>query len=71
MEQLGSQKSLIEIELNERLRRKREEIQANLESLGEADSGSAFSAEDFESRSRELRILNASIQDQQKKAAGE
>ncbi|EJD00759.1 structural maintenance of chromosome protein 3 [Fomitiporia mediterranea MF3/22] len=59
--ELGSQKNLLEIELNESLRRRREELQAKLESLGEADSGAAFSADDYDARVRELKALNKSI----------
>lgn len=60
----------MEIELNESLRRRREEVQAKLESLGEADSGAIFDADDYESRVRELKILNKQIVDLQKKSAG-
>ena len=42
-----------------------------LERLGEADTGNAFSVEDFEARNRELKGLNTSISNLQKKAAGE
>ncbi|KAI5116767.1 hypothetical protein M0805_004984 [Coniferiporia weirii] len=65
--ELGSQKNLLEIELNESLRRRREELQAKLESLGDADSGTAFNAEDYEARVRELKTLGKSIADLQKK----
>lgn len=68
--ELGSQKSLLEIELNESLRRRREELQSKIESLGEADAGS-FSVEDYEARLRELKTLNNSIHDLQKKASGD
>ncbi|KAL5530813.1 SMC3 [Sanghuangporus sanghuang] len=67
--ELGSQKNLLEIELNESLRRRREELQAKLESIGESESGTAFSAEDYDARVRELKLLSKSIQDLQKKAA--
>ena len=40
-----------------------------MESLEDADAD-AYSAEEFENRSRELRILTTSIQEQQKKATG-
>ncbi|KAH8115688.1 structural maintenance of chromosome protein 3 [Phellopilus nigrolimitatus] len=67
--ELGSQKNLLEIELNESLRRRREELQAKIESLGESDSGTAFSAEDYEARVRELKTLNKAIVDLQKKSS--
>ena len=60
----------MEIELNESLRRRREEIQAKLESLGESDSGAVFDADDYEARVRELKALNKQISDLQKKSAG-
>ena len=68
--QLGGQKNLLEIELNESLRRRREELQSKIEVLGEADTGTAFSAEDYEARVRELKNLDNSIQGLRKKASG-
>ena len=67
---IGSQKNLLEIELNERLRRQREELQAQLDALADADTGAEFSPDELEARVRELRVLNNSINDLQKKAAG-
>ena len=60
---------MLEIELNESLRRRREELQTKLESLGEAEAGS-FNPADLDNRIRELKMLNASIADLQKKASG-
>lgn len=61
----------MEIELNESLRRRREELQSKIEALGEADTGTAFSADDYEARLRELKNLDNSIQSLRKKASGE
>ena len=44
---------MLEVELNESLRRRRDELQAKLEFLGETDAGSTFSPEDLEARTRE------------------
>ena len=52
------------------LRRRREELQSKIEVLGEADTGTAFSAEDYEARVRELKNLDNSIQGLRKKASG-
>ena len=61
---------MLEIELNESLRRRREELQSKLELLGEAESETAFNPSDLENRVRELKLLNSSIADLQKKTAG-
>lgn len=59
----------MDIELNESLRRRRDELQSKLERLGEADTGSSFDANDLDARTRELKALNTSITNLQKKAA--
>lgn len=62
---------MLEIELNESLRRRREELQSKLDSLGEVDAGaSAFSEEELSARTRELKALKSNIKDLQKRAAG-
>ncbi|KAF8578490.1 structural maintenance of chromosome protein 3 [Ramaria rubella] len=61
--ELGERKVLIEIELRERLRRKREELRSKIESLGETDAGGDNSTEDLETRTRELKHLNGSIKE--------
>ncbi|KAJ6623432.1 RecF/RecN/SMC [Mycena sp. CBHHK59/15] len=58
----ASKKNAIEIELNERLRRRRDELKSKLNELGEPGDGDSSPAEDLESRARELRTLNNSIQ---------
>ncbi|PFH53296.1 hypothetical protein AMATHDRAFT_137794 [Amanita thiersii Skay4041] len=54
-------KSAIEIELNESLRRRKDELQMKLEALGISETGESTEA-DLETKARELRSLNASIQ---------
>lgn len=66
---LETQKNTLEIELKERLRRRREELRLKLEALEEPDEDSS-SLNDLESRTRELRTLNASIQTMTKKVQG-
>ncbi|KAA1469211.1 RecF/RecN/SMC protein [Dentipellis sp. KUC8613] len=61
---LGSQKNLIQIELNESLRRRRDELRSKLDALGEPAAGDANAADDLEARTRELRTLNTSIESQ-------
>ncbi|KIJ60275.1 hypothetical protein HYDPIDRAFT_43407 [Hydnomerulius pinastri MD-312] len=59
--ELDGRKNLLEIELNESLRRRQRELQVKLEALGEAESGGDTSAESLDARKRELKSLNASI----------
>ncbi|KZT22156.1 RecF/RecN/SMC protein [Neolentinus lepideus HHB14362 ss-1] len=58
---LGSKKELIEIELEETLRRRREELREKVEMHGDSDIGSEVSENNLKTRTRELRSLNASI----------
>ncbi|THU99128.1 RecF/RecN/SMC protein [Dendrothele bispora CBS 962.96] len=55
-------KSTIEIELNERLRRRREELRLKIDALAIAEGDEAASVDDLEARTRELKALNLSIQ---------
>ncbi|KIJ14906.1 hypothetical protein PAXINDRAFT_134132 [Paxillus involutus ATCC 200175] len=60
--EMDGRKNLLEIELNESLRRRQRELQAKLEAIGEeAESGDGTSAESVDARKRELRSLGASI----------
>lgn len=61
---------MLEIELNEGLRRRHREFQAKLDSLGEADNEGRTSGEMLESRLRELKSLNASITAATKRSQG-
>ncbi|KAI0742187.1 SMC-like protein [Irpex lacteus] len=58
---------MLEIELKESLRRRYEELRNKIEKLGEAEAGDASAVEELESRNRELRALNATIEGLQKK----
>ncbi|KAL6310468.1 structural maintenance of chromosome protein 3 [Sparassis latifolia] len=60
--EFGSSKNAIEIELNESLRRRREELRGKIEALGEAEAGDATSEEALEARNRELKALINSIE---------
>ncbi|KAH8083787.1 structural maintenance of chromosome protein 3 [Cristinia sonorae] len=59
--ELGGRKNLGEIELNESLRRRRDELRAKIENLGAASEGDSNSAEDLDARERELKALNTNI----------
>ena len=61
---------MLEIELKESLRRRREELLSKIERLGEAEVGDASAAEDLETRNRELKTLNGTIEGLQKKLQG-
>ncbi|KAI9568335.1 RecF/RecN/SMC [Boletus coccyginus] len=67
---LDGRKNLVEIELNESLRRRQRELQAKLESLGEAANGNDTSAESLDARKRELRSLGTSIAAATKRSQG-
>ena len=68
--QIGSRKNILQIELNENLRRRREELRAKIEALGIPDDGDATAADDYEARTRELKALNTSIESLTKKVQG-
>jgi structural maintenance of chromosome 3 (chondroitin sulfate proteoglycan 6) len=68
--QVASRKSLLEIDLNENLKRRRGELRGKIERLREPQDEDSSSAEDLESRRRELRALNNSIEILTKKAQG-
>lgn len=63
---------MVEIELNESLRRRRDELRAKVDAIGTgtATAGVDASGADLESRRRELRTLGASIEEMQKKLRG-
>ena len=62
---------MLEIELNESLRRRRNELNAKIDSLGEAESGDSSAIEELEKKRRELDALNKSIESLTKKIQGE
>ncbi|KIY47680.1 structural maintenance of chromosome protein 3 [Fistulina hepatica ATCC 64428] len=59
--EVDGKKTSLEIELNERLRRRLEELQTKLEGLGDADDFDPASAEGLAVKRRELRTLDNSI----------
>ncbi|KAG6333732.1 hypothetical protein ID866_5360 [Astraeus odoratus] len=59
--ELDGRKNLLEIELNEGLRRRHRELQVKLESLEEAGNEGGTPGQTLESRLREVKSLNASI----------
>lgn len=66
--ELGKRKNMLEIELNESLRRRREELKTKIETLGEAEAGDSSAAENLVSKQRELEKLNRSIDALQRRA---
>lgn len=68
--QLGKRKNMLEIELNESLRRRRNELNAKIDALGEAESGDSSAAEELEKKRRELDALNKSIENLTKRTQG-
>ena len=69
--QIGARKNLLEIELNEGLVRRREELRLKIEGLGASEAGDAGSEEALEAKTRELKALSNSIDSLQKKIQGE
>lgn len=61
---------MIEIELNESARRRRDELRSKIDAIGEVQVGDSSSGDDLETRSRELKILKTSIEAAQKRANG-
>ncbi|KAI0645362.1 structural maintenance of chromosome protein 3 [Trametes meyenii] len=60
--ELGGRKNILEIELNEGLVRRREELRLKIETLGASEAGDSGSEEALDAKSRELRALNNSIE---------
>ncbi|KAM5531084.1 hypothetical protein V8D89_015249 [Ganoderma adspersum] len=65
--QVGGSKNILEIELNEGLVRRREELRLKIEGLGASEAGDAGSEEALESKTREQKALNNSIESLQRK----
>jgi structural maintenance of chromosome 3 (chondroitin sulfate proteoglycan 6) len=68
--QLESRKDGIEIELNERLRRRHNELKTKIDALAEPEGGDSSSADNLEARTRELKALNNAIEALKKKVSG-
>ncbi|KAF5391874.1 hypothetical protein D9757_001633 [Collybiopsis confluens] len=67
---LESKKNAIEIELNERLRRRREELRLKIDLLAEPGAEASSSADDLEARMKELESLDASVVSLTRKTQG-
>lgn len=67
--ELESQKDRIEIELNESLKRRKDEVQLKLDALGQVD-GEETSVNDLASKEKELKLLDISIKSLTEKVQG-
>ncbi|KAH9892892.1 structural maintenance of chromosome protein 3 [Cubamyces lactineus] len=65
--ELGGRRNVLEIELNEGLMRRREELRLKIETLGASEAGDSGSDEALDAKTRELRALNNSIESLKKK----
>ncbi|RPD78154.1 structural maintenance of chromosome protein 3 [Lentinus tigrinus ALCF2SS1-7] len=65
--EISARKNLLEIELNEGLVRRREELRLKIEGLGASEAGDASSEDALDAKTRELKALNNSIDSLQKK----
>lgn len=68
--EVGGRKSLVEIRLNEDLKRRRAEVMGMIERLGEPQNADAAAAEDLDSRTRELKTLENTIESLKTKSQG-
>jgi len=68
--EVGARKSLVEIRLNEDLKRRRSEIMGMIERLGEPQNADTAAAEDLDSRTRELQTLKNAIESLKAKSLG-
>ncbi|KAH9980560.1 P-loop containing nucleoside triphosphate hydrolase protein, partial [Russula vinacea] len=59
--ELGRSKNIIQIELNESLRRRRDELRSQIEGLGEPEVGDANAADDLKVRTHEMSSVNNTI----------
>ncbi|KAH9957888.1 structural maintenance of chromosome protein 3 [Russula dissimulans] len=59
--ELGRSKNIIQIELNESLRRRRDELRSQIEGLGEPEVGDANAADDLKVRTHEFTSVNNAI----------
>ncbi|KAI9463542.1 structural maintenance of chromosome protein 3 [Lactarius psammicola] len=59
--ELARGKNIIQIELNESLRRRRDELRSQIEGLGVAEVGDASAAEDLKVRTHEMSSINNAI----------
>ena len=66
----GGRKSLVEIRLNEDLKRRKAEVVGMIERLGEPQNADTAAAEDLDSRRRELQTLKDAIESMKEKSLG-
>lgn len=62
---------MLEVELKEKLRRRKEDIRSQIDGLGPNQASDASSAEELENRTRELRALTSSIDASKRRTVGE
>jgi structural maintenance of chromosome 3 (chondroitin sulfate proteoglycan 6) len=68
--QLARSKNIIQIELNESLRRRRDELRSQIEGLGVPEVGDASAADDLKVRTHEMSSVNNAINTLTKKVQG-
>ena len=68
--EVGGRKSLVEIRLNEDLKRRKAEIMGVIERLGEPQNADSTAVEDLETRRRELQALKNAIESLKAKSLG-
>jgi structural maintenance of chromosome 3 (chondroitin sulfate proteoglycan 6) len=68
--QLGRSKNIIQIELNESLRRRRDELRSQIEGLGDPEIGDVNAADDLQVRTHEISSVNNAINTLTKKVQG-
>jgi structural maintenance of chromosome 3 (chondroitin sulfate proteoglycan 6) len=61
---------MIQIELNESLRRRRDELRSEIEGLGEPEIGDASAADDLKVRTHEMSTVNNAISTLTKRVQG-
>ena len=67
---MGRSKNIIQIELNESLRRRRDELRSQIEGLGEPEVGDVNAADDLQVRTHEISSVNNAINTLTKKIQG-
>jgi structural maintenance of chromosome 3 (chondroitin sulfate proteoglycan 6) len=67
---LGRSKNIIQIELNESLRRRRDELRSQIEGLGDPEVGDVNAADDLQVRTHEINSVNNAINTLTKKVQG-
>lgn len=68
--QLTRSKNIVQIELNESLRRRRDELSFEIEGLGEPEAGDANAADDLKAQTHEISSVNNAISTLTKRVQG-